>query len=196
MRLFKTAKLSSPPLNDGWDKIEFGMSVVEVRILTYASIILFLAINAVGLLALGETYSQQFSSAIEAFGRIGFILLVVLTLFVYQVVHEFIHILYFPDQWRSKDTFLGFLKGAAIFVLYNAPISVKRMKQCYMGPLLWLNIPFIALAVLYPGVLTFNMLLVHLFSCAGDISFRLKIGQFENNSLVWSEVTSFWVKHK
>ncbi len=195
MKKYNDNTVSLPNSSEGWEKMEFGMSMFESRIISYLTIIFCLFINVGGALILGDSFFIQIEVIKDYFGKIGVILSIVFSALTYHIIHEFIHVLYFPEKWRSDRALFGFLHGSALFVIYNGEISKRQMERCYMGPF-YTILPFLALIVmLFPGIITLNLLFLHLLTCAGDIVFRYKFRRLVGVTHVWFTINTFWVKY-
>ncbi len=195
MRLFQPSRLAAPPADQGWQPQQYGFSATEIRVTTYLGIVLLLGFNGAGLALLGSEFLNDLNALFAGAGKIGGVAVVILAMVAYLYIHEAIHLIAFPDHGLSKDSYVGVLPWA-VFVLYNGPVSPRRLMASVSLPFLTLT-PLLALfAYLKPGAITTNLLLVHVLSCSGDLLLVWKLSKLRLVDELWTTGTSVWFKYR
>jgi hypothetical protein len=176
-----------------------GFSTAQKRVVFYIGLIVFgLIICAPTILFEADPIAAT-EIAIERLSWVT-VLLVVLTLVAaLPIVHEGFHLILHPDIGRSDSSILG-IDIAMIFVIYDGPMSKRRMVLCLLAPLVGITI-FLALAMLIVPVLwpIWTLLFAnHIAMCSGDIflTWRLLTSR-QDFSEVWNCGTALMARqHK
>ena len=154
---------------------------------------MLLAVNGIGLLAVGESYLADFHSLRVQLGVGGVVAFVGIAFAFYLVLHEVVHLLWFPDRGLSRSTLVGILPWA-FFVLFNAAITPHELKRSVRMPFVLLTPPLLLIALMFPGSLTINALVVHLLSCSGDLLLFRKLSGLKGVDQIWTTGTAVWFK--
>lgn len=194
MRIYHPARTLPPPDDGTWIPAQFGFSETEVRVATYAGIVLLLGLFAAGLYWGGPEALADLDGLFKAFGKVGAISLIVLALLTYIVVHEGMHLLAFPDRGRSDASLVGVLPWAA-FVLYNGPITPWQLQRVVRRPLLLLTPPLLLWCFWAPGALSVAALVTHLLTCLGDVMMHRKLARLDGVETIWTTGREVWFRH-
>lgn len=134
-------KLSAQLLSSGWQKIREPRSLATASLLSYplafllGGIILWLAY----LLKPGLFYFIS-SESLEISFNINFkLLLFIAAIFVYMLLHELVHAVFFPNFDKSEKTFWG-INGLFGFVFTTEPIKKGRFLIISIMPFIVLSL--------------------------------------------------------
>lgn len=200
MRLFRSDALQLPAADEAWNAAAIGFTPTEARVLSYLSVALFFAVNALGFHLFGFAYLDGFTHLVARQPLFAVLAWTVAGLAGYYAVHELLHAVLHPDLGLSARTMIG-LKAAAVFVIYNGKISRRKLQCVVLGPFLVLTpVCLVLLAgawidpLRFVPVVVLNLLGLHLSASAGDLLLFWKLQRRPAFSCLWNAVTSVWVK--
>jgi len=202
MQWFFKEKIQEPIDLTDWEKATVGFGVFEIRVLTYVSILSLFALNAIAIYYIGFSYIEDLIQYFRSIpiGRI--IISVVAFVFFYYVIHEFLHLLFHPDNGLSNKTLIGVIFGSP-FVMYNGSISRRRFLVVIASPFIILLILYLVvfatlqlLGIYVLEIILVNVLLIHLSSSVGDALLFYKIYKLKDVEEIWNSYSSLWIKRE
>jgi hypothetical protein len=195
LSLFRGRTLVTPPVEQGWIEIPFGFSMYEARVISYSTIFIFLFVNIGTIYGLGSEYFNGLKYLFSEFGEIFTIVGVIIVSILYHFIHEYVHLLFFPDKGLSHKSHVGFM-SIGLFTLYNGEFSRTSMQKSLLAPLFALFPIMLIPSFFHVGIILINLMIIHVTACLGDIVLYQKLSKRPDIDYFWSLGTSCWVKFK
>lgn len=194
MRAYCPDRVTSPPLDQGWESNTVGVTPKLSRVVGYGSVLILLLANIAPIAIFGPEYWEQISRGLHALTPIGVALACLAYFSLYAVLHESVHASQFPGGFRSPRSFWG-IYGASVAVFYNGPISIARYRRVILAPLVLFGAPLVALLLAAPSHLTWILLVAHLLMCTGDLALLYVLRKLPGDTEIWCTGSDSWMRH-
>lgn len=173
-------------LNNGWKKLK---EPKNIHLTMLASLPIGLALSLISIYCYSFLYDpfQKINNGGLTFTiKIGNFILFVISVTVFLIIHEFIHLVFIPDFLRSEKTYWG-MKWNYFFVLTEEKMSRNRVLAVFLMPLLILSGVFPLILSTF-GMFNLFWWLICLFNAMGscvDVFFVFLIAfQVPKNGIV------------